>query len=68
MTLNEYNQRIEQIRLLSQIISERISGMARLGIAHTDNPTFVELINQFDTLLKKAEKITNEISEELGLH
>jgi len=65
MTHEEYQQRITQINLRCEQISKRTSDMALCHATHTDNPTFVALMNEFDNLINRSEELTSEMLKQL---
>ncbi len=66
MTYDEYQKRIKQINLRLEQMSKRTSEMARFHAAHTDNPDFATLMDEFDNLINRSEELTTEMLKQLG--
>ena len=61
MTNDEYNEKITTINKKLAQISERTYQMAQVHSAHSNNPEFVSLMNEFDNLVKCSNELTEKI-------
>jgi predicted nucleic acid-binding Zn-ribbon protein len=65
MTFEEYLVKIRLINTRLDQISNRTAQMALVQSAHTDNPTFVDLMTAFDALINQSEDLTTKMMGQL---
>ena len=61
MTLDEYNQAIQQIVSEQQKIAQSTAQLAMSGQAHPGNPEFVQLMTGQWTLVQKIAKLNTDL-------
>jgi hypothetical protein len=62
----EYRRRIRLINQRVDLISERTAAMARAGAAHVANPEFIEWMTEFESLVERSERLTNDMQEQVN--